>query len=147
MTRHALISIRPPYVDAIFSGAKTVELRRKIPAVEAGTRLWIYSTMPVGALVGTADISAIEAGSPEHIWALHSQNIGVCRAQFEAYYQTASIAYGISLQNVRNGRPVNIARLRQIRPRFHPPQVMLYMTSDEVTSFHSCLFGEEAGND
>src|SRR5690242_11957139 len=99
MSRDALISIRPAYADAILSGSKTVELRRRIPSISAGMRLWIYSTKPVGALVGTADVEAVESGSPDDIWATHHMNAGVCRAQYEAYYNEASVAYGIMLGN------------------------------------------------
>ncbi len=142
MTRDAIISIRPRFVEAIFSGTKTVELRRRIPAIEAGARLWIYSTMPVGALVGSADVSAIATGTPDDIWDLHQENVGVCRAQFEAYYQKTHVAYGLTLTNVRNGRPIKIDTLRAIRPRFHPPQVMSYISKAEVDAFHHHLFGD-----
>lgn len=141
MTRDALISIRPHYVEAILSGEKTVELRRRIPSIREGSRLWIYSTKPVGALVGTAEVIAITSGSPEAIWEAHHESVGVCREQYDAYYGRARVAYGITLSNVQNGRPVGIEVLRQIRPRFHPPQVMHFITADEAAAFREHLFG------
>ena len=141
MSRDAIISIRPHYVDAIFSGAKTVELRRRIPTLNVGTRLWIYSTLPVGALVGSAEIRSIAKGTPDDSWKLHQSDVGVCRAQFEAYYEESNIAYGLSLANVRNGHPVGIETLRKIRPKFHPPQVMSYVTDDEAYTLYWHLFG------
>jgi predicted transcriptional regulator len=147
MQRDALISIRPTFADAILSGSKTVELRKRIPSITAGMRLWIYSTKPVGALVGTADVEAIERGSPDDIWATHHAKAGVCRAQYDAYYGEATVAYGITLANVQNGRPVDIDILRTIRPRFHPPQVMSFITLEEAALLREHLFGGALGED
>ena len=52
----AIISIHPDYADAIFAGKKTIELRRRIPEVPSGTRLWIYATRPTGAIIGFVTI-------------------------------------------------------------------------------------------
>jgi predicted transcriptional regulator len=52
----ALISIRPGYANAILDGTKTIELRRRVPELVSGTRLWIYATRPTAAVVGVAPI-------------------------------------------------------------------------------------------
>lgn len=143
MRRDALISIHPKHVESILSGVKTVELRKRIPSIQVGLRLWIYSTRPVGALVGTAEVAEVQTGSPNEIWNVHHENVGICREQFERYYGEARIAHGISLVNVQNGRPVDICTLRRIRPKFHPPQVMSYITQDEAASFQEYLFERE----
>ena len=52
-----LLSIKPEYVELIFSGAKTVELRRVVPrAVLPNSDLIIYSTSPQKSIVGKARI-------------------------------------------------------------------------------------------
>src|SRR4051794_32919901 len=43
----AIISIHPSYADAILAGEKTIELRRRIPNISQGARLWIYATRPI----------------------------------------------------------------------------------------------------
>jgi predicted transcriptional regulator len=48
-----LISIQPEYAEQIMGGCKTVELRRRfVEAVDQDTRLFIYSSNPVGAIIG-----------------------------------------------------------------------------------------------
>lgn len=142
MKREALISIHPVFIAAILSGKKTVELRRRIPAIEVGVRLWLYSTRPVAALVGTAYVSGVECGSPDDIWKNHHANAGVCRSEFEAYYKNATVAHGISLTKVQNGSPVDIETLRAIKPTFHPPQVFHYISSEDAAAFERHLFGQ-----
>lgn len=142
MKQDALISIHPVHIASIFSGKKTVELRRRIPALEAGVRFWLYSTKPVAALVGTADVAAVESGSPDEIWDIHHAHAGVCRSQFEKYYKNATVAHGISLTNIQNGKPVDIETLRLIRPKFHPPQVFQYISTEIAAEFEKYLFGD-----
>ena len=62
---NALISIRPAYALTQFSlGQKLIELRRRIPPIAKGTRLWIDVTKPVGAVLGVAEVREIVAGHP-----------------------------------------------------------------------------------
>lgn len=142
MKRDLLISIRPPFVESIFAGTKTVELRRKIPAIEAGVRLWIYSTRPVAAIVGSADVSEVRRGSPAEIWRQYHELAGVEFTKFQSYYHEAAVAYGISLENVRIGRPIGLDVLRKVRPKFHPPQIMMSISSADAETLERFVFGE-----
>jgi predicted transcriptional regulator len=55
-----LISIQPEYANQIMEGCKTVELRRRfVEAVDRDTRLFIYSSNPVGAIIGCARIDKV----------------------------------------------------------------------------------------
>ena len=47
-----LMSIRPQYAEAILSGEKTVELRRRRPSFSAGTTVLIYSSAPLQTRAG-----------------------------------------------------------------------------------------------
>lgn len=138
----ALISIHPVYMASILSGTKTVELRKRIPALEVGVRLWLYSTKPVAALVGTAYVADVESGSPDQIWDNYHEKVGVCRAQFDAYYQDSPIAHGITLTDVKDGTPIDIEGLRRIKPNFHPPQVFVYISNEEAEKFEGLLFNK-----
>src|SRR6266851_9958504 len=56
-----LISIKPEYASAILEGRKTVELRRKFPEdVAFGSRLYIYSSSPIQAVVGIASVTRVD---------------------------------------------------------------------------------------
>lgn len=128
----ALISIHPGYANAILDGTKTIELRRRIPELAAGTRLWIYATRPTAAVVGFAIISNVNRAHPRTIWRKHKDGAGVDHASFVEYFQGAQEAVAILLAGVKRVGPITIDELREIRDRFHPPQVLLHLSDAEA---------------
>ncbi len=136
----ALISIRPNFADAIFNGSKTVELRRKIPPISAGIRLWIYVTKPVGAVKGVAEVSEIIEGSPDEVWRACSERAGLDRLEFDAYFQGSEKAIGLVLTNVSSGVPASIELVKTLRPNFHPPQVITKLSPSEASGLRQYIF-------
>jgi predicted transcriptional regulator len=128
----AIISIRPNFAEAILSGAKTVELRRRIPPVELGTRLWIYATRPTGAVVGMAVVKAIFRGTPDSVWNEYSAQAKISRDDYDLYFNGTKEAIGISLTSVVRTAPVDIEQLRRMRVGFHPPQVIAKISEAEA---------------
>lgn len=127
-----LISIRPSFADAIFNGSKTVEIRRRIPSIEIGVRLWIYVTKPVGEVRGVARVAEIIKGDPDVVWRACGPRTGLSRSDFDDYLDGSATAYGIALRDVEVGRPVSMAALKMLRPNFHPPQVITRLTGAEA---------------
>ena len=131
----AIISIHPHHAQAILDGAKTIELRRRIPTLSVGTRLWIYATRPVGAVIGVATVERIVRGEPEQIWLEFGDQSGIGRDDFDSYFDGSSIAIGLLLVNAqRNAEQVAIEKLRRIREGFHPPQVMMSISNHEASA-------------
>lgn len=120
----ALISIRPNYAEAILAGEKTVELRRRIPAINLGTRLWIYATRPLGAIVGSAVVDNIIDGTPAEVWDKCIGRIAIDRLEYDKYFSGTDRALGLSLSDIKRRRPIGIDQLREIQEGFHPPQVV-----------------------
>jgi len=128
----AIISIHPSYADAILAGTKTIELRRRIPELTSGTRLWIYATRPTGAVVGFVTIQDVARAHPRTIWQKHRNGMGVDHASFKAYFNGAQEAVAIVLEAARRIDPITIGQLRGIRGSFHPPQVLIRLTLAEA---------------
>jgi predicted transcriptional regulator len=128
----AIISIRPTFAEAILSGKKTVELRRRIPPVEVGARLWIYATRPVAAVVGIAIIDTIFRGTPQAVWETYSDRIAISRADFDRYFEGTREAIGIRFSTVQRLRPIGIEQLRIWKDGFHPPQVLSRISVSEA---------------
>lgn len=128
----ALISIHPDYANAILDGTKTIELRRRIPELANGTRLWIYATRPTAAVVGVATISDVSRAHPRTIWRKHRDGAGVDHASFMEYFHGAQEAIAILLAAVKRVGPISIEELREIRDHFHPPQVLLRLSDAEA---------------
>ena len=142
---NALISVKPNYAKAILSGEKTIELRRRIPAIDPGTRLWIYATRPTGAVVGVATVQRIVKGTPTEIWDQFMERTAVCRCTFEAYFAGTNCALGLVLAEIRSGIPVDIEQLREMREGFHPPRILARLTLQESLSLQRLAFGAESG--
>lgn len=135
-----LISIRPNFANAIFNGSKTVEVRRKIPPIKLGIRLWIYVTKPVGEVRGVARIAEIVEGDPDMVWRACGPQTGLAWAAFNDYLAGSAKAYGLVLQEVEIGRPASMEALRALRTGFHPPQVITRLTATEAEGLHRHLF-------
>lgn len=135
-----LISIRPGFADAIFSGSKTVEIRRKIPPIKLGSRLWIYVTKPVGAVRGVAWIADIIEGDPDAVWGACGSRTGLARADFCRYLDGSAKAYGLVLRDVEIGTSASMEALKELRPGFHPPQVVTRLTATEAEGLRQHLF-------
>ncbi|MBX9859245.1 MAG: ASCH domain-containing protein [Sphingomonas sp.] len=137
----AIISIQPRYANAILDGVKTVELRRRIPALSVGTRLWIYATLPVGAVIGRATVDRIVRGEPKKIWLEFGDQTGIDRIDFDAYFSGAEEAIGLQLVDVqRSVEQVDISQLRALREGFHPPQVIMTISNREAQRLHGMAF-------
>lgn len=137
----AIISIHPRHANAILDGAKTVELRRRIPTLSVGTRLWIYATLPVGAIIGLATVDRIVRGEPKKIWLEFGDQTGIDRMDFDAYFSGAEEAIGLLLVDAqRSIEQVEIAQLRGLRDGFHPPRVMMTISSHEAQRLHRMAF-------
>ena len=128
----AIISIHPEYATAILDGTKTIELRRRIPSLGQGARLWIYATRPTVAIVGIATIASVSRAHPRAIWQKHRSATGVDYASFTEYFAGTTEAVAILLAAVRRVQPITLGELRRIRAGFHPPQVLVRLTSKET---------------
>jgi len=135
-TTDAIISIHPNYAEAILAGTKTIELRRRVPELPSGTRLWIYATRPTGAIIGIATIREVARAHPATIWKMHRKGAGVDHASFKAYFKGAHQAVAILLAAVRRVGPITVDQLRGIRDSFHPPQVLTRLTASESEALH-----------
>jgi predicted transcriptional regulator len=129
----AIISIHPRHAHAILDGKKTIELRRRIPLLPVGTKLWIYATRPLGAVIGTAIINQVVRGDPVEIWQKFGKQSGLERSEYDAYFQGSNEAIGLLLNNAqRSHRNVPIEDLRGLRLGFHPPQVITWISDGEA---------------
>lgn len=132
-----IMSVRGHYADAILVGEKTVELRRRFPGIALGTRLWIYETLPKGAVVGFVTVRGIEKATPAAIWRRYKGNVCVDDATFFDYFRDTSEAMAILLSAACRVSPITIQQLRCIRDRFHPPQVATRLTLAETLALRA----------
>ena len=114
-----LMSIRPVHAEAILSGEKTVELRRRRPSFSAGTTVLIYSSSPQQRVQGMFESGGVISADPDGLWQLVSERAGVSREVFDSYFAGCEVAYAIEVTNPR--------RLPPSRLRLRPPQSYLFL--------------------
>ena len=132
MNRSILISIKPEFVDLIFSGQKTVELRRVVPKnVSTETEIIIYASSPTQCIVGKATIKRVEAHPVELLWSKIGDRTGITFAHFLDYFDGKEMGYGLVLDKIeRFTTPYPLTSLRE-KLDFYPPQSYMY-TSPEL---------------
>lgn len=127
--RDVVLSIRPQYTDKIMKGKKTIELRRRFPiSAPRGTIAYIYSTSPVRAMVGRAEIADIVKLPLGDIWDNFSKSASIERSDFDNYFSGLDEGFALKFANARPfPRPLELSELRD-RFGFEPPQSFLYAT-------------------
>ena len=96
----ALLSIHPKYADAILDGSKTVEFRKRFN--EKVETVVIYSTMPVGKIVGCFDINKVYKEYPRQLWTEFGDKGAISQESFFDYYDNTDNGVALEVKNVRS---------------------------------------------
>ena len=94
-----LMSIKPKFVEEIFSETKTFELRKKIFKSSINA-IVIYSSSPKKKVVGEIIIDRIISSTPNHLWESHKNNLGISEKEYFKYYKNSKVAYAIKIKKV-----------------------------------------------
>ena len=126
--RMIVLSLKPPYAEAILSGVKTVELRRIGPRISAPTRALIYATTPLKALLGTCIVESVITDRLAVLWKAYGSRTGLRHAEFRDYFEGLEVGSALALSGVgRFGRRIPLADLRASRRMERPPQSYSYV--------------------
>ncbi len=119
----SLLSVRPVHARDIFSGAKTVELRRRAPRVHHGHVLFIYESAPTMAVRGFALVDDVATAPLQALWQATAAAACVTHEQFRAYFADRTEGSAITLAAIFEfERPITLREVRALAPTFHPPQ-------------------------
>lgn len=95
-----LLSINPEHVENILSGVKKYEFR-KVRCRSDVNKMIIYSTAPVMAVVGEAEIINIIEDEPEKVWELTADYSGINKDFFDKYYREKDKAVAYKLGKIK----------------------------------------------
>jgi predicted transcriptional regulator len=131
--KNILLSIKPRYVSLIFSGHKKIELRKKIPTLIKGDRVYVYSSTPEKKIVGFFVVSRVISGEPGFVWDRTKHHNGVEKDFFFEYYRGKDLAHGIKIQSVvKFLEPISLESLRTKHGKFSPPQSYMYVDESYI---------------
>lgn len=125
--RDVVLSIRPQYSQKIIDGRKSVELRRRFPtSAPRGTIAYIYSTSPVRAMVGMAEIKDVLKLPVFEIWERFEEQAFIQKRDFDKYFDGVEEGFALLFEGAKAfTAPMPLAALRK-RFGFEPPQSFLY---------------------
>ena len=119
-----LMSIKPEFVEKIFSGEKQFEFRRSIFKREDVDTIIMYATKPIGKIVGEIKFNTILVDTPENIWNKTKRNAGVSEKFFFDYFQNKELAHAIKIDKViKYNKAINP---NDIYNKFTAPQSFIY---------------------
>jgi predicted transcriptional regulator len=126
-----VISLEPKFVARIVNGRKTAELRRRVPRIEPGCRVWIYTKAPEAVVSVCVIVEKVVVNTPDEIWSRHCADLGVSKEEFQSYFTAREVGCAIFFKAVRGLSPaVLLSELKSITNLFHPPQFFKWLRED-----------------
>jgi predicted transcriptional regulator len=120
---HALLSIRPPYAEAIFRREKRYEFRRAIFRKEVEVVV-VYITSPISMVVGEFEVKHIISDEIASLWERTRSKAGIDSDGFFKYFAGREVGYAIAIGDVRRyGKPLALETNYGVRA----PQSFLYL--------------------
>lgn len=95
-----LLSIKPEYVKEIAEGSKKFEYRKRIFKESVDTVV-IYSTKPVGKIIGEFKINEIIKDKPENVWKNTKEYSGITKKFFNEYFSGKDEAFAIGISDFK----------------------------------------------
>ena len=120
---HAVLSIKPQYAEAIFSGKKRFEFRRAIFKHDIKVVV-VYITSPVGQVAGEFKVDDIITDDVDALWDRTETKAGIDRTVFFNYFAGRDVGHAIVIGKVKRYRePLDLNAAYGVRP----PQSFLYL--------------------
>ena len=125
---HALISLEPRHAEAILGTMKRVEFRRRSMNVPVGTTIWFYVKVPVGQVIGCAQVQGSHLLAPTTLWKRYGAVSGLTRTEFFDYFSGVAKGCAIVLERPwRLSAGVPLRELRALVDGFQPPQFFQHL--------------------
>ncbi|MDW3192726.1 MAG: DUF3850 domain-containing protein [Cytophagales bacterium] len=129
MSKILLISIKPQFAERIFSGNKSIELRKTSPKVSEGDLILFYVTSPEKMVKGIGRVKGLIEDTPANIWSEYQETAGIGEELYFDYYQNSNRAIGILLKDVVEfKKTVSLSDIKSTFPSFAPPQSYRYLS-------------------
>lgn len=119
-----LLSIKPEYVEQIFNGQKRFEYRKILFKDPNVSTVIVYSTMPIGKIVGEFNVKQIHRDKPSKLWSKTKQYSGVAEEFYNKYFIGKTEGYAIEIDEpFLYEQPIDP---KEIVEGFVPPQSFFY---------------------
>ncbi|WP_370931089.1 ASCH domain-containing protein [Bartonella sp. DGB1] len=120
-----ILSIKPEFVDKIFSGEKKYEFRKSIPKRLGISNVVVYSTLPVGKVIGEFTFRKILSLTPNALWDITKDSSGITKEFFDDYFRDKSLAHAFEIDSFNLYSAY--LDISEILPSGLPPQSYCYI--------------------
>ena len=95
-----MLSIRPPFADAILAGEKRFEFRRSLFSRSVGIVV-VYVTAPIKRVVAEFDIESVITADLADLWRRTRHHAGIDKEYFYEYFAGREAGHAIQIGAVR----------------------------------------------
>lgn len=92
-----LMSIKPEYVDKIFTGEKKYEYRKRLCKEKIDTII-VYSSSPIQKVVGELKIKQVLYNKKSIIWDKTNRYGGITKTKYDKYYENCDYAVAYEIE-------------------------------------------------
>jgi len=125
MKTSVLLSIKPEFALAIFTGKKKYEFRRVIFKNTNINKVYVYASRPIGCVIGEFEIETILTSDPESLWKKTQAAAGITKEYFDKYFNGRDVAHALKVNATRHYEtPMTLKELFNID---RPPQSFMYV--------------------
>ena len=91
-----LLPMKPEDAKSIFNGSKKIVYRRRIPKYSI-TRIVVYSTSPVKAVIGEIEVQKTMIMESSLLWEYTKDEAGISKKQFDDYFRNCNVVSAYKL--------------------------------------------------
>jgi predicted transcriptional regulator len=125
-----VLAIHPIHAESILSGRKAYEVRSRFPSVALGSRVYLYATAPVSAVVGGFEVGEIVEGDSSFIWENLGDNLCVSKGDFESYALGRGRLKAVQVvRPFRLTQQVTRSEMKDSEYPFTPPQSSSFLSN------------------
>lgn len=125
MSIAVLLSIKPEFALAIFSGEKKFEFRKAIYRNPSVIRIYVYASAPLSKVIGEFFVEEIIERHPDVLWQETSHGAGISKEYFNEYFAGRERGYALRIREAELFEDsMYLTDMFGIR---HPPQSFRYV--------------------
>ena len=126
---NVILSIKPEFVEKIFSGEKQYEYRKILFKQKVDT-IYIYASRHISKVVGVCKVEEELCDTPENIWKETKRQSGVTWKFFDKYYKGKSKAVALKIKECKEYKEA--INPESLLPNFKVPQSFINK-EDKIT--------------
>ena len=137
---HIVLAIHRRHAQAILRGEKTHELRKRLPRLVRGDRVYLYETAPTSAIVGGFTIGDVSRDTPMATWQAVGDGLAISKPEFDGYVNGSKEVIALQVSNTfRLRKSATREDLLKVVARFTPPQSAIIVRDQALTDHLDAL--------